>query len=313
MANAFLAETPCLRDVLWQTTLLLSLGVLAAFIWSRQPARAHRFLLLGMIAAVLAPLLSYAGRQKGWGLFVRTESVRAEPAVPIPQTDLPFAMVQRHEPEPVRYTLSTVTAPAPAVAQFESIATVQEIAASPGEAEAPPMFSPASLLAWFWAILTGLVLARLLVAIVQGCRLLAGARPLDDAGLQETLNRAMAKLSLRGAPVLLTSDRIASPVIWCWGRRPIILLPQKPGFLEKPGFSDVDWLGVLCHELAHWKRRDHWSSLIAEVVVALLPVQPLAWWARRRLAHLCERACDDWVLASGQYPVHYAESLLGLL
>src|SRR5262249_13563497 len=70
---------------------------------------------------------------------------------------------------------------------------------------------------------------------------------------------------------------------------------------------------VLCHELAHWKRRDHWSSLIAELIIALLPVQPLAWWARRRLAHLCERACDDWVLASGQSPVHYAESLLGLL
>jgi len=300
MANAFLAETPFLRDVLWQTTLLLSLGVLAAFIWSRQPARAHRLLLLAMIAAVLTPLLSYAVRQTGWGLFARAKAAKAEPAAPIPQADLTFATVQTQEPEPVRYTVSRGTAPAPAVARFESTAIVQEIAAAPGEAEAPPTFSPASLLAWLWAILTGLVLARLLVAIVQGCRLLAGARPLDDARLHDALNRAMGKLGLRGMPVLLTSERIASPVIWCWGRRPIILLPQKPGFLEKPGFSDVDWLGVLCHELAHWKRRDHWSSLIAEVVVALLPVQPLAWWARRRLGQLCERACDDWVLASGQ-------------
>src|SRR5262245_1027244 len=107
MANAFLAETPFLRDVLWQTTLSLSLGVLAAFIWSRQPARAHRLLLLAMIAAVLTPLLSYAVRQKGWGLFARAEAVATEPAVTSPQTDLTFTTVQSQKSEPVRYTLSS--------------------------------------------------------------------------------------------------------------------------------------------------------------------------------------------------------------
>jgi protocatechuate 3,4-dioxygenase beta subunit len=48
-------------------------------------------------------------------------------------------------------------------------------------------------------------------------------------------------------------------------------------------------------------------------VTAALPWHPLAWLARRRLGQLCELACDDWVLASGNSPITYAESLLTLV
>ena len=68
------------------------------------------------------------------------------------------------------------------------------------------------------------------------------------------------------------------PAIWCWGRRPVIVLPEA----AKPA-TTVDWAGVLCHELAHWLRRDHWSSLLGELLTAALPWHPLAWWARHRL------------------------------
>ncbi len=59
-------------------------------------------------------------------------------------------------------------------------------------------------------------------------------------------------------------------------------------------------------------RNDHWSGLFAEVLVVLLPWNPLAWWARHRLAELSELACDDWALAAGVAADDYAESLLGL-
>jgi Leucine-rich repeat (LRR) protein len=69
---------------------------------------------------------------------------------------------------------------------------------------------------------------------------------------------------------------------------------------------------VLCHELAHWKRRDHISGLLAELVVCILPWHPLLWWAKSRLISLSEQACDDWVVATGQPCTDYAESLLDL-
>ncbi len=75
----------------------------------------------------------------------------------------------------------------------------------------------------------------------------------------------------------------------------------------------MDWLSILCHELAHAKRHDHISGLFAELMTCILPWQPLLWWARHRLAALSEEACDDWVIASGQRATGYAHSLLGLI
>ena len=77
--------------------------------------------------------------------------------------------------------------------------------------------------------------------------------------------------------------------------------------------ASVDWVGVFCHELAHWVRRDQWSGLLAEVLVCALPWHPLAWWANYRLGQLSELACDDWVLATGLPATEYAETLLGLV
>jgi len=76
--------------------------------------------------------------------------------------------------------------------------------------------------------------------------------------------------------------------------------------------NKVDWAGVLCHELAHYKRRDHICGLLAELAVCILPWHPLLWWAKSRLVRLSEQACDDWVVATGQTGTDYAESLLDL-
>src|SRR5580698_6827736 len=97
-------------------------------------------------------------------------------------------------------------------------------------------------------------------------------------------------------------------MIWCWGRRPVLLVPESAA--QSGG---VNWRSVFCHELAHLVRRDHWSALWAEVLVIALPWQPLAWRSRRRLAFLREQACDDWVLAAGSRATEYAESLLSFL
>jgi len=84
-----------------------------------------------------------------------------------------------------------------------------------------------------------------------------------------------------------------------------------PIAVERSG-TKVDWVSVLCHELAHYKRRDYISGLLAELAVCALPWHPLLWWAKRRLVSLSEQACDDWVVALGQSGTDYTESLLDL-
>lgn len=77
--------------------------------------------------------------------------------------------------------------------------------------------------------------------------------------------------------------------------------------------SEAAWVGIFSHELAHCQRRDHRASLLAELLVILMPWNPLAWRMKRRLGYLAERTCDDWVLHAGQPAADYAETLLQLV
>jgi protocatechuate 3,4-dioxygenase beta subunit len=152
------------------------------------------------------------------------------------------------------------------------------------------------------------MLLKLLLAFQRARRLLAGATPATNTAMQRALEEAADKLGLRRAPSLRTSPAVRFPVVWCWGVRPIVLMPDREARASTP----VDWVAVFCHELAHWSRRDHVTSLLGELSVVVLPWHPLAWWAKRRLAELGDQACDDRVLAAGRPETEYAESLLSL-
>ena len=70
-------------------------------------------------------------------------------------------------------------------------------------------------------------------------------------------------------------------------------------------------MAVLAHELAHWKRRDHWVRRLEAVVLGLYWWYPVAWWAHRRLEQAEEECCDAWVVWSLPAAASsYAEALV---
>ena len=77
------------------------------------------------------------------------------------------------------------------------------------------------------------------------------------------INAAKDKLAIQADVVVRCDNRVRSPIIWCWGRHPTLLLP--PG--SCPRENGLDWPSVICHELAHWKRQDHIQGSIAELMV----------------------------------------------
>ena len=95
----------------------------------------------------------------------------------------------------------------------------------------------------------------------------------------------------------------------CWLGRSFVLLPKDivnwPGDLQRT---------VLAHELGHVARQDAWSDLLIQVVWRILWFHPLMWLARSLAPRLRERACDEWVIASGRIESRdYANHLLNVV
>lgn len=168
-----------------------------------------------------------------------------------------------------------------------------------------------ALAAALWAAATMTGLARLGLSLARARRMLREATPLCCSRTSSAARAVAARFGLRAAPRLLESPDVDGPVIWCWGRRPAVILPRGSGRTAPMTGPALD--AVLSHELAHWRRGDHLWSLLGEVVVCLLPWSPLARWSRRALGRLSEQACDTWALSAGVSRVDFASVLLGIV
>jgi beta-lactamase regulating signal transducer with metallopeptidase domain len=275
----------------WQSMLLVAVGLVASFILRHRSARAHQVLLLSMIAAVIVPIMSILVKHYELGVFV------AEPVV--------IQSQPKDRPTAGNYGASGIT----------PVENIEHKPGPIGENSAPVMagsqsaeFPWRSVVLSVWIAASSILATRLLVTFVLGVRLLGCATPLGCERIEKAAHLARAKLGIVKDVKVYSSKGIGSPVIWCWKRRPVLLVPNAAGRSD----DGVDWAAVLCHELAHWKRRDHISGLLAELAVCILPWHPLLWWAKSRLVRLSEQACDDWVVALGQSGTDYAESLLDL-
>jgi beta-lactamase regulating signal transducer with metallopeptidase domain len=156
-----------------------------------------------------------------------------------------------------------------------------------------------------WMVAALIMLGRLIIAFVSGIRLLHRARSNRCEHIRSAADSARARLGITKGLKIRSSKNVRSPIIWCWNRPPVLLVPAD---LD----DRIDWVDVICHELAHWRRWDHISGLIAELAVCILPWNPLLWWSKKRMLRLSEQACDDWVLAGGCAGTDYAQSLLNL-
>ncbi len=119
-------------------------------------------------------------------------------------------------------------------------------------------------------------------------RSLGIARPATTR-VQAVADEVAARLGLRVRPAVLAVPARVPPLLWAFGRARVLI----PASFEWT--LDADELrAVLAHELAHYRRRDHWVRWFELGVVTLWWWFPLAWWARHELRLAEEECCDSW-------------------
>src|SRR5262245_33534820 len=157
-----------------------------------------------------------------------------------------------------------------------------------------------------WVIGVLIVLWRLATATFKVWAVTREAKYLIDYNWTETAKRLEAQLQLGGHVPLLSSEYINMPMTWGI-LRPVVLLPA-----DSEGWSAEYRRVVLLHELAHIRRRDCLTQILAHLVCALHWFNPLVWLTARQLRVEREMACDDYVLGVGTRASDYASYLVNL-
>ncbi|HZS46747.1 MAG TPA: M56 family metallopeptidase [Blastocatellia bacterium] len=155
---------------------------------------------------------------------------------------------------------------------------------------------------WFAGAL--IVLARLLLGTINIRRIVKSAAPMTESKWIAQAQALCWRLKISNPIPLYKTDKLQMPLT-SGAFKSVVLVP-----------SDIeDWPSdrqqvVLLHELAHVKRKDCLTQLLAQIVCAVYWFNPLVWFAARQLRIERERACDDYVLDVGTLASDYATHLL---
>jgi TonB family protein len=246
-----------------------------------------------------ASILALVARQGSAAVrhLIWTAAAAALIVLPLGGISLPaihFAAAERVLAPAVTFSANAIEA-----AQ-RSVGTIPGVpAASVSNAHAVFANWPA-VFAMIWMLGASIGLSRLLFAWIRVNKLQRQARTMtapETAGLCRKLGVTREVRVIETAPGSM-------PMTLGW-IRPAIALPADA----------MEWdadrrRAVLLHELAHVRRADVATQLLARAAFSLYWWNPLTWFGWREFLKARERAADDVVLEAGARPSDYARHLL---
>ncbi len=280
-------------DLFLRISFILTIGLGLSFFFSRYPAKAHRILVLTLMSCLFAPFLP-ALIQKYYPI---------SQTVPIIVPEIDWKWIKKSPSPPAQFSLGIKAA--------ENFPSPPKDSAIPapksGDSAVSPSISVGSVLSWIWFFVSFFLTLRFVLTWWKTKTVWILSIPLVEETLQQAAIHVQRQWNLKYPIQLLQNGDLRCPVVNCWAKEPVIAIPS--GMVQS---KDKDWRGVFAHEIAHWKRGDHWAELLAVIVCVAFPWNPLAWWSRNALGRYSEQACDDWAVAYGQDAIDYAETLLTL-
>lgn len=270
-----------LADAIMKATLLLASAALAAVALRRASAAArHLVWTLALVSAMVLPALSIA----------------------LPRWQIPLVTLQSSAGASEVATTDAAVPVAPALRVRR--APAQPDAAPVATSFVMPRISIGAALLLVWTFGAALILGRLAVGLLAVQWMSRCTERVTDASWLPLARELAAELGVSPRVDFLRSARTNMPMAWGIFR-PSVVMPADADTWP------VERLRiVLLHELAHVKRRDCLTHMLAQMTCALYWFNPLAWMAARQVRTERERACDDLVLASGTRGPEYADQLL---
>lgn len=167
-----------------------------------------------------------------------------------------------------------------------------------------PIVATTAILAWF--------IGAIVCAVSQLRRLARFARLVRSGEVAPSHLKvelaSVASLLRMKAPVSVIVKGIVSPFLWCAGAARL----AWPDSLSSQA-DVVCSRGIIAHELAHLRRRDHWITWLELGASILWWWNPLFWYVRQQLRETAEMSCDALALAANpESRREYAELLLRL-
>jgi WD40 repeat protein/beta-lactamase regulating signal transducer with metallopeptidase domain len=267
-----------------------------------------------LVAACVRLLRLRAPRAEQWAwLFVLVQGVILLPVpIPIPSRFLkPEAPPGRAEIAP-----SAIESAQSSDAAHGGMSSPEPAAITPPFAEPRP--EPATvrraldLFSFSWAVaafaswLGGLVMLLGLAVLRYGsfAGRLRGAHPASPEWQVEW--RTVLDEQAVQKPIPLVVSRDAGPAL-CWLPSGYCLVVPESLWA---GLNAAERALILRHELAHYRRRDLWTTLLARCMAVVQWFNPLAWWSVARFEAQSEFICDR--SSAADDPVAFAETLLRL-
>ncbi len=157
-----------------------------------------------------------------------------------------------------------------------------------------------------WLLGAMIAFVPLAVGLWQLTWLHVRSTPVSEQSWLTLLGELCQQLRIGRYVRLRQSQAALVPLTW-GALRPVLLVPAD---------ADVWPQGrrrlVLLHELAHIRRWDWLTQLLAHAACSVYWFNPLVWYATRRMRIEREQACDDLVISSGAKASDYAQELMHL-
>lgn len=276
-------------DAIAKASLLFAAAGLLSFVLRRRSAAArHTMWTLALLSVLVLPALSLALPR--WQLPIIT--VHGDSAA-LPASDAQIPARSARLP-----VASSLLNRAPSASAAVAAAPSTDSAST----RTPAAWS--ALLLTVWLIGASLILARLGAGVIAVQWMARRTERVVDAPWLAQARSLAADLGISPRVVFLRSKGAGMPMAW-GVFRPVVLMPAGADQWPAERLRIV-----LLHELAHVKRRDCLTHMLAQISCAVHWFNPLAWMAARHVRTERERACDDLVLAAGTPGPDYATQLI---